>query len=619
MKDDKNIYFAYRSFLPELETTEKFNVQGIKTVCFISGNTANSLGEPYCEYPPVWVWYDKYNFNALDQQINDIISVVPDAELICKIDLNTPLWWTRNTKWGNENQSSYDSYYNLGQLSHWDKWRSDTGNYLEAFLKYTQEKYPGRFKAYVLGCGAAGEWVDRSNGEESPFRLEAYKKWMKNNNFEEPKDIPGRSVRMQCSHELLRDPQKDSIGINYWKFCAWQVVGTIEFFLKKARNIVHDTAELGVFYGYILTLAGKRLFEGHLEYERLCRCPELDFFVAPATYDDRQIGGGSGFLCVVETIHRHGKQFLQECDQRTYSSKLQLTKYVHAGLPDGYWKNDEEIIAGIKREMALCLINKTSLWWFDMWGGFYKSESVLATMGVMKRLWDKEINVSTGQIAEILMVVDPQSAYYMKGQDDIEREFYQGLRKKLNRLGAPYRICSFNDLAFIEGLDKIKLMIFPGIFEMNEAKQKQISKLMSNDRVLLFCHAPGIINNGRWDEMNVKKTCGFNYKTSGLNIKKMDGWTSVYVYDPGDMTVADICDLAARAKVHFYCKAGVPVFANNRFVAVHIENANEDLTISFPEKHNKIIEIFNQKEYPAIDKVTVRSKKAETFLFLVAE
>ena len=369
MNKEKNLYCAYRSFWPELDTVKKFNEADIKTVCFISGNTVNALGEPYCKYPPVWVWYNKYEFENIDRQINDLLSASPDAEFICKIDINTPIWWTRWTKWSNKTQSSYDSYYNLGQLANWDKWREDTSNYLEAFLEHTQKKYKNRIKAYILGCGAAGEWVDRSNGEESPFRYEAYKKWLKVNGFEEARDIPGHSVRMQCSHELLRDPGKDSVAVNYWKFTAWQVADTIEYFLKKARNIVKDNAELGIFYGYAMELSGARLLhEGHLEYEKLCQCEDLDFLVAPATYSDRQMGGGSGFMCTLETLKRYGKRWLQECDQRTHTTNFQLSKYVRMDF--SHWENIDCTIAGIKREVALCLINKTSFWFFDMWGWF---------------------------------------------------------------------------------------------------------------------------------------------------------------------------------------------------------------------------------------------------------
>src|SRR5690606_13419610 len=58
----KNIYYAYRSFWPELEMTEKFKNFGVNTRCFFASNTINSIGFEYCKYPLIWEGIGKYNF-----------------------------------------------------------------------------------------------------------------------------------------------------------------------------------------------------------------------------------------------------------------------------------------------------------------------------------------------------------------------------------------------------------------------------------------------------------------------------------------------------------------------------------------------------------------------------
>ena len=198
-----------------------------------AANTVNSLGEPYCKYPPIWVWHGKYNFEALDMQINDILSAVPDAELLCMVDLNTPLWWVKQHSY---NANAHDSLYGLGKIASSEKWRKDTMAYMEAFLEYAEKKYGDRIKAYILACGGTCEWQDRSDGEESKFRITAYKKWAAEHNLPIPEDIPPRSVRDRAEHGLLKDPNIDKPGLDYWKFCNDQVVDTIEFFAAKAKK-----------------------------------------------------------------------------------------------------------------------------------------------------------------------------------------------------------------------------------------------------------------------------------------------------------------------------------------------------------------------------------------------
>ena len=63
----KNRYFAYRSFCPEWDTIKRFKNYGINTICFFPANTANSLGEPYCKYFPIWLWFDQYDFEPFEQ------------------------------------------------------------------------------------------------------------------------------------------------------------------------------------------------------------------------------------------------------------------------------------------------------------------------------------------------------------------------------------------------------------------------------------------------------------------------------------------------------------------------------------------------------------------------
>lgn len=87
--------FSYRSFWPEFEAMKRFADKDINTVAFLPGNTCNSLGDPYSKYPNVWSWFDTYDFDVLDRQFDDILAANPNAEFVCIVDLNTPLWLAR--------------------------------------------------------------------------------------------------------------------------------------------------------------------------------------------------------------------------------------------------------------------------------------------------------------------------------------------------------------------------------------------------------------------------------------------------------------------------------------------------------------------------------------------
>ena len=105
MKPTKKPFFAYRSFWKEFDAMKRFAQIGVRQFVVFGGNSTNSLGEPYCQYDSIWKWHDTYDFAPFDEQMNDVLRICPDAEILCMIDLNSPLWLAR--------QLHVDSYAEL--------------------------------------------------------------------------------------------------------------------------------------------------------------------------------------------------------------------------------------------------------------------------------------------------------------------------------------------------------------------------------------------------------------------------------------------------------------------------------------------------------------------------
>ena len=666
MKVKKNQYFAYRSFWPELETMKKFRECGVDTFMFMVSNVANSLGTPYTKYPPVWKWNNIYDLNAFDRQIEDILKAIPDAKLMCMIDLNTPHWWTRYLgAFG----VKYDSFYELGKISASQTWRRDTADYMQVVLQHAEKNYSNHLVSYVLGCGGATEWHDRSRGEESIYRLAAYRQWQLEHR-KTPTDIPSRMLRDSGAYDfdktyteplsyyngidptgcydklfpdgfgLMRTPEKNQEAMDYWRFCNEYNADTAKFFLGKARDTIRPDKELGMFFGY--SFGYWTMTAGHLAYERLLDSPELDFLMAPISYCGRGIGHGSVSMTVRESISLRGKRMLQEMDQRTYTSNHKLADYIELPDPlknsaekvewtdatdskelakkfcmatDGIWKNDDEIAAGMKRETAFCLINGDSLWWFDMWGGFYRGEKVFATLKQVKKIWDEQIKYPSCDISEILMVLDPDNMYLLNDMDARCGNFNKKPHAALSILGMPYTVCSFNDIEQME-MERFKLVIFCHPFELTTKHRNVLERhVLNSNRSVLWLYGPGIVNGGKWDSDNVEKVCGTAFGTGGLNIKKMADWTSIYIHDPNTLTPENLQEVAIGAGCHAYCSKLRPIFANDRLVSVHTGIA-ETLHISFSKSYGEITELFSGKKYFNTNKIDITTTGPDTLIFL---
>ena len=592
--------FAYRSFWPEFGAMAQFRDAGVDTVCIFAANTDNSLGKPYSKYPPVWRWFGKYDFASLDKQYDDVLAVNSNANFICMIDLNTPVWLQRQLSLQGQS-AECESFTMLSCACANSAWRKAAGEYLEAVVKHMEARYGNHVRAYLLACGQTDEWMDYSRGVAGRAKTQAWKAWLKAHGKEKVL-VPSLERIDRASFEnLIRDPATELDVIDYAQFTGDTIADAVLGFAAKTRALIPKQRQIGMFFGYILELTGSRMvWAGHLEYERLYASPDIDFFISPGTYSDRPMGGGSGFMVPNGTRVLNGKGFLHEIDHRTPTYNCKLDDFVSIGwmVP---WKDQSETDAGLKREFALAIISQTSLWCFDMWGGVFKTPETMKVIAQSKRLWDTYTAMPLKIRAEVALVVDPQSARYLNDQNPLVAQINQGTRNKLNRLGAPFEVFSFNDLSRAD-LAQFKVLVFPGLFEVTPEKTEILKKYAcKNDRTVVFVYASGISDGKTLDPARVKALTGTAFKTSGVSAVQRDGWKAVYAADYKDVTPQMLQKIATEAGVTIYCEDAVPVYANERLVAIHMAQGGEK-TITLPKACREVKELYTGRVIPVANR-----------------
>ncbi len=587
MRGTKGHYFAYRSFQPEFKAMKRFAATGLDTICFMPGNTANSLGQPYAQYPAVWRWYGRYDFGSLDKQIEDIKATGKDRQLICIVDLNSPEWLSRQLSLAHE---SGDSFTHLSEALANPRWKEATIQYLKDFLDYCEDRHSGCIKAYVLACGHTDEWFDH-NGEICGLHKErAYQQWRAGKNLK-PCNPPS-AIEMNSPEfdGLLFDPATSPHVIEYRKFCSELVGDTICEFARIAREHIRKTAEIGVFYGYVMTRLGCAE-SGHCAYSKVVKSPDIDFLISPGSYGDRAMGGGGGWLGCSGTEKLAGKVHMHECDQRTHTHNRDLTPYVTLNVP--HWENTAEDVAGIKREFSLALTKRSSLWWFDMWGGFYEEPVLFENFRRMKQIYDEYINTPTVNMEETALIVDVDGLCYFDQRSPRQNETQQSVRRKMNRLGAPYESYCFSDIPDIPNLDRIKFVVMMCQWEITPEKAEILNRyILNSGRVVLWLYAPGLSDGKKLDPARVRTWAGVPQDTEGLAVTEMNGWTSAFLGKPAELTPAMLKSLAAKAGVHLYTGCEIPVYADGTFLAVHAKDVNS-ITLSLPEQYSRVTELFS--------------------------
>lgn len=584
-------FFAYRSFWPELETVRRFGEIGINTVAVFPSNTCNSLGEPYSKYPPNWLWFDTYDFEPVKRQFDDLLSANPNAEFLVMLDLNSPLWLTRQLYAVNG-----DSYANLSEAVSIPRWREATGTYCDALVDFLEEHYGSRIRAYIPACGSTDEWMDLCDGGAGKYKSERYRAWCREKGLPVPDDVPARSRRGRFGFEnVLRDPATDAESIRYWRFTSSLVCDTIREFADRVRKRCGREIEPGVFYGYILELGGDWVKKGHLAYQELLASGSIDFLISPGTYEHRKIGDGGGFMVPMGTVRRFGRNYLHECDQRTHCFNPNLSRAVR--LEFQHWQDEAEDIAGMRREMALSLIHHTSLWWFDMWGGYYQSPAVFDNLARMKELWDRYSGDDSPGRAEIALVVDPDGAALVNDEAAGADRFHRDLCHLLNRVGAPFEAVSFDDLLEPGAAEKYKFLVFASIFELNEERLRRYrERIAGGGRTILWLYAAGISDGIQIQLERNRELAGVPFGTPGLSLTEYDSHRTLYLCRPEELTVPLLRQAVRDAGVHIWTEEEAPVFANARLAAFHTARGGER-SLMFPAEVAAVTELFSGRRF----------------------
>jgi len=598
---DKRIYTCYRSFWPELEMTATFGALGIDTRCFFAANAINSAGFEYCKYPAIWQGVKQYNFAAYDRQVDDLLAANPRAKFLCMIDLNTPYWLTR--------RFAYDSFDAVSHAASDPQWLSVTTEWMRDFIDYSEKKYGDKILAYILSGGGTSEWYEYDRGKSSRVKNAAWRAWCKANGAAFGEDVPSESALKKAAHEnVIYDPATEMEKIQYWRFHNEVIADAVLHFARAARPRIGRDKELGVFFGYYLVSDNKLVSFGHLDYERVMASPDLDFFISPGTYNDRMIGGGSGPQLAHGTLLRYGKRYLHEIDHRTHCVPTSPGS-------DNRWKDQAEDNAGHKREAAYALINHASLWWFDMWGGWYQKEETRQLIGQLKKRADTYLYDASSSVAEALLIADPQSAYYVNEKMPHASAMARQFRDKLNRTGTPFDVFSFNDIAVID-LSRYKVVFLPATLLITPERAEILKRrVCNNNRTVVWVYAPGICNGSDLDVSRVKQWSGSAYGTEGPAAVDMAGWTSVYAFEYKTLTPAALKGIMTRAGVHMYTQEEAPVYANQRLLAVHVKEGGEK-KIRLPQTCKKVIDVLKGETVAEnVSEFTYRFETPDTGLF----
>ncbi|MCX7017491.1 MAG: beta-galactosidase [bacterium] len=512
----------------------------------------------YGHSKPVWLAEDKWDFTEVDERAQNALADNPDALLLPRIYIDAPDWWRDNNPdemqvldhGGKIYREPYNTavtppkrtYPSLASA----KYREAMAGALKKTIRHMLDaSYGGHIMGFEIAGLATEEWYHWSVNQEqladySPHIKAAFREWLRRKYATDEAlrkawnsttatlataEIPAKIERFGNRKATFRDPAREMNVIDYYVFYNDIVAGTIDFFAGAAKETTGRNKVIGAFYDYLFEFHGNTEF-GHYPQAGLLDSRNIDFICAPPSYNQRQLGSGA------ECYRRpflsgtlHGKLWFHDNDLSSFLFPKVMAKH-HAKPAE---------IENMMKVLAVTTTAQESIWlfersagfvmcegiyesYFDLHGGYFDDPRLLNSLAVNSAALTRSPEYDRSTIAEILVVADGVSCSYNSFQAELAGEAHANrINEALAdhqigfiKCGAPYDSVLLADLKLVNP-DQYKVVVFLNTFNMDDAARTLVNgRLKGNNRVLVWCYAPGLFNGYKESQSMMMELTGIH-------------------------------------------------------------------------------------------------------------
>ena len=504
---------AYMSYAPLKENLDEMKRIGVRLFMFPiyagdEGINMESGLRPL--YDGFFKGYGEYDFTVVDEMLSRLAPTgKEDVFVIPRVCLEPPIWWQRlhpdevaRDSRGEAQRECFAS----------KKWLSDMTVALEALIDHLRaSKWAERIIGYHIAAGGTEEWAyqcryDPQYYDYSEVNLRAYREFLRarygslaaiaaahKKDYKKFEDIrfPHPVEREYAKNGYLRDPDTERAVLDYYDYHNESVADAILYFCRAAKEYTGGEQLVGAFYGYVFAMPQN--FKGLHALGKVLASPYIDFL------STTNCGAHWSFSSAVESARLHKKLWMCEGDIRTCLSAGMGKNLAHA-MPDNdyydsaVWHGPETVKGSVdKLTQALARIATASvgIWWFDMFGGWFKNEE-------MQRVIARSIPLLAEQknelfVTEVAFVVDERGHKY--SSLDARSLLYatRELTENMELAGFPYDNYLLSDIADPAfPADKYRLIIFLAAVDPADRELSAIAEKLKRDgKTLLFLGSSG--------------------------------------------------------------------------------------------------------------------------------
>ncbi|MBE5751323.1 MAG: hypothetical protein E7357_02820 [Clostridiales bacterium] len=531
---------SFKSFRANPKNVSEFYNAGVRLFSVLSSGIICALGVPYSLYGESWVGENEYDFSAIDRQMDMFIENAPEGYFALMLQIDTRDWYLKL------HPEVPNSFTHLSQIACDETWKKQAADYLKAAITHCEEKYGDRIYGYFILGGMTTEWFSGSDYEAPhPIKEKAYQRWT----GDEHAKLPDKT-RLDSTGDAFLSADEDDIRV-FRKFHSGIVADLILYFAEQAQSIVKHNKLIGVYYGYLFECAGWPLYNhAILEYEKVYSSPDIDMISSPSAYAYRKIQDPSAFMTTQKTLDAHNKLYFLEFDHRTHVAPGVVNEPPVGGgnqkltvIPGGKnaYQNETETLNVMYRDFLLCNANKMALWWFDMFDGWFRGDSMMNAVAHMLQIQNKLSKLPTQSVGDLAVFAEGNSLYRVRKTSRVGLHALDHILRVLAECGVGYHVYSMMDMRLAE-TDNYKAYLFVNQYDIpSEAKTLITARLQKRGKTAIWLYAPNYATDGKNNVDNISAWTGIKTVESNLSHGGIvfNGNTTVYNVEGPYFSIAD--------------------------------------------------------------------------------
>lgn len=418
-----------------------------------------------------WKGRNLYDFSEVDELLWRVLSVDPEGYILFYLACDPYReWGAENPDHVTQDQNGKKAIVQMHPKRWGDdpvpperfgpspvslKLRADVAAALRELVKYVESSEPGKAViGYHIGGFNDGQWFHWASFDEKdphladycPGAQESFREWLKRRyggdvtalrkawnqpqvTFESAKVPPFE--RYWAEGNLL-DPATQQDIADYTAFYSEGVAETVMYL----ADVIKEASPRPVICGtYYEDISGNS--PNHIALSRYLASSSLDYLAGPAAYGIRMAGYQGAVRSVFGSTLLHGKVFLTEQDWRSW---LSYPDTPENNFAHGRAENVEVHNAMVRRECGMMLAFGLGTWWYDMGGGWFRDDQIMAGIAEAMRAFNRDLDIGGLPRADLAVFVSEESDHYVAPRSGGRFRYYGIVSQihELNKAGVPY-------------------------------------------------------------------------------------------------------------------------------------------------------------------------------------